>query len=237
MMTSSKIGSARLLATKRLRKILEFLANLPDETDARKALYFKLHYWGFFEPEIPLETVREWAQRIEEEDFGAEEEKEKKQKERLWTYWLLPLRNAVRIVWVSSDLRFRQWAIFRILEKFFLVGDPRVSTEPVLADSERFLRGLGPQPSPCEKALMLLVPHPGLTKICENSGCEDRYFWAVRQSQKFCSERCALPAVRLSKRMWWGAHGSDWRRTRKKKQQRRRNLRRAAGGQQPQGLE
>lgn len=60
---------------------------------------------------------------------------------------------------------------------------------------------------------------------CANPECPAPYFLAMRRSQKYCSETCALPAQREFKRAWWAEHGEQWRKkreTRPKKTQRKR---------------
>lgn len=62
-------------------------------------------------------------------------------------------------------------------------------------------------------------------RYCANSECPTPYFLAVRRSQMYCSETCALPAQREFKRAWWAEHGEQWRKkreTRQKKTQRKR---------------
>jgi hypothetical protein len=43
----------------------------------------------------------------------------------------------------------------------------------------------------------------GLAKYCGNETCPAPYFIATKKWQKFCSEKCAGPANRESKREWW----------------------------------
>jgi hypothetical protein len=205
-----------------VRNFLSSLANLPDQSDAPAVRRFKLHFSDFFQTEIPWTLVRHWAVRVEEEDVV-----DLSEDEQLWRYWLLPLRNAVRAVWVSPDLRIKQWGVFRILQKYFLVGDRSLSVGPIHDDAEWFVGSLGP-PSPSESALMHLVGFAKLTKICANSECATPYFVATRRSQKHCSSPCARPAQRSSKRSWWAAKGAAWRRKRAE-EQRRRSRRSATG--------
>lgn len=48
-------------------------------------------------------------------------------------------------------------------------------------------------------------------RICSNKECPAPYFIAVRTPQRYCSEVCALPAQRASKRIWWSQHGHKYR--------------------------
>jgi hypothetical protein len=53
-------------------------------------------------------------------------------------------------------------------------------------------------------------------RFCGNPDCPAPYFIARRSTQRYCSESCAGPAERESKRVWWKEHGSDRRRKAKK---------------------
>jgi hypothetical protein len=214
---SSKQTTARSLA--RLKDFLASLANLPDQSDAPAVRRFNLQFRQLFEPEIPRPLILHWAVRGEEEDVV-----DLSEDERICRYWLLPLRNAVRVVWTKPDLRFKRWGLFRILEKYFLVGDRSFSVGPVDDEAEWFIGSLGP-PTFCENALMQLVEFATLTKFCRNPECSTPYFLAARKSQKFCSGPCAKPAQRSSKRSWWAANGQEWRRRREKARNRRKSIR------------
>ncbi len=216
-MNSSKQTTVGYLA--RLKDFLASLANLPDQSDAPAVRRFNLQFGQLFEPEIPRALILHWAVRGEEEDVI-----DLSEDERICRYWLLPLRNAVRVVWTKADLRFKQWGVFRILEKYLLVGDRSLSVGPVDDEGEWFIGSLDP-PTFCENALMQLVEFATLTKFCRNPECRTPYFLATRESQKFCSGPCAKPAQRSSKRSWWAANGREWRRRREKGQNRRKSIR------------
>lgn len=51
---------------------------------------------------------------------------------------------------------------------------------------------------------------------CSNPDCPAPLFIAARRSQRYCTDTCALPAQRESKRNWWSQHGRSYRGTRKK---------------------
>jgi len=196
-------------------EFLAHLANLPDERETGEARRFMIHFQGLFENEVPWTVIQEWTIRLVEEEAPSVPPDE-----QLWKFWLLPLRDAVRQIWKSTDTRFKEWGVFRILEKFFLVGDRTVGIGPVLDDREWQLGTLGP-PSDSEEALMLLVRRANLTKFCGNSSCETPFFWASRRSQKYCCEPCAAPAQREAKNKWWASHGPEWRKERHQKQERK----------------
>jgi hypothetical protein len=46
---------------------------------------------------------------------------------------------------------------------------------------------------------------------CPNPTCPAPHFIAGRKSQLYCSDACALPAQRESKRIWWSRHGQNYR--------------------------
>jgi hypothetical protein len=49
---------------------------------------------------------------------------------------------------------------------------------------------------------------------CANPTCPAPHFIAARKSQRYCSDACALPAQRESKRIWWVENGRNYRRRR-----------------------
>jgi hypothetical protein len=52
------------------------------------------------------------------------------------------------------------------------------------------------------------VRFTGNLKICQNANCDKPYFISKRRDQKYCSPKCAAPAKRESKRMWWAENRS-----------------------------
>jgi hypothetical protein len=199
------------LAPRELQEFLVHLVNIPDLRSSGEARRFHRRFAAFLEGNVPDELVRQWAIRVEEEDAS-----DLSHEERYWKYWLIPVRDAVRFIWESPDLRLRQWGVFRVMEKFLLVGDRKLATGPVLDDAEWFL-GLPQAPTLFEDALIFLLRHSHFAKVCANCDCRTKYFWAPRRSQKYCSEPCAIPAQREAKNRWWAAHGSEWRRSKSAK--------------------
>jgi hypothetical protein len=183
--------------------------NLPDQLESVEFRRFKRSFGGLLERHVPHDLIRHWVIRIEEEDAG-----ELSKEERVWKYWLLPLRNGIRVIWQDSDMRLRRIGVFRLLEIFLQVGDRKLSFGPVTDDTDWFLSLLQP-PTFIEDALMQLLECPNATKVCGNAKCQTKYFFAFRRSQKYCSEPCARPAQRWAKNKWWAAHGPEWRKARK----------------------
>jgi hypothetical protein len=120
--------------------------------------------------------------------------------EKFWKYWLLPLRDSVRRLW-TSDERDKRWGTFKILEKYFLIGSSRVAEAPVRDDTEWFLPANLGSETICEHIFTYMTGH---TSRCCNGDCHTPYFFAIRRSQKYCSELCALPA----QRELMGSHGN-----------------------------
>jgi hypothetical protein len=205
-MNSSNKGSSRTLARispQKAKTFLTALANLENlESAARR---FALHYGAVFRDELPTSLIYNWAIRGEEEGVV-----DLSEDQRIWKYWLVPLRDAVRFLW-TSDLRTKQWGIFRILEKFFARGVRGLAVGPVTDDVEWFCaNSLGPVTT-CERIFTQLIQR---TSICGNFDCPAPYFFARRRSQKYCSGECAAPAQREFKRKWWSEHGPKWRASR-----------------------
>jgi hypothetical protein len=81
-----------------------------------------------------------------------------------------------------------------------------VPLETILAQIEfSKLTWLEPPPvTPFEAAVFYFQTSiADLAKHCGNSECPAPYFIAIKKWQKYCSEKCAGPAARESKRRWW----------------------------------
>jgi len=51
--------------------------------------------------------------------------------------------------------------------------------------------------------------------LCENPGCQQKYFLKGRITQRFCDrELCAAYGQRQHKLKWWNEHGETWKRSR-----------------------
>jgi hypothetical protein len=114
---------------------------------------------------------------------------------------LSDLREELRTIWTTPDLKVREWRIF------LFGADPTVSVSLAAA--------IGPPvPTPFQQALVHLFKCAATMTCCSNKECPAPYFFARRKSQKFCSDICALPAQREQKRRWWSHHGEKWRKRR-----------------------
>src|SRR6476620_7811286 len=128
------------------RKFLCELANLRDEPLAAER--FKRHWGWLFLPEVPSSVIRQWAAQGEEDSISPEQE--------LQQYWLIPLRDYVRYLWLG-DPRTKQFGIFLIVEKFFGVGFRGPVVGPWTSDSQWFQGKDLPPESNCERVFRHLA--------------------------------------------------------------------------------
>lgn len=130
---------------------------------------------------------------------------------------LVELRDLLRRAWDAPDRRRKDWYLFQLrvrvhtwktLVEFFRAHPqhPRlapVPSEAILKLSK--LTALEPPPvTPFESTVFYFqTAIADLTKHCGNSDCPAPYFIAKKRWQKYCTEKCAGPAARESKRKWW----------------------------------
>ncbi len=177
-----------------VRRFLEELVNLSD--DLKAAERFKVRFARF----LPWAHLRQQAVTLISEG----EVPPNAQRMRMIHYdELLPLRDALRSVWVTPDLATKEWRILSLGSMMTFLGSVYFSAEP---------RPL----TPFGQALVYFFRSASTTRYCTNPNCHTPYFFATRRGQKYCSEVCALPAQREYKRRWWRQHGSTWRKSRGK---------------------
>lgn len=175
------------------------LANLSD--DAKAVTRFENRFAPF------LPWAGQQVQRWPSVDSG-EPPSDIRIKIDLSNYLLFSLRNTLRSVWATSDLKEKEWRIF------LFRADPTMTVS--------FLSCLEvPAPSLFEQTVMYLFKRASKTRCCQNRECHSPYFWASRRSQKYCSDVCSLPAQRSYKRLWWQKNGEEWKKLRAKKLKRR----------------
>ncbi len=208
----------------RARQFLYSLVNLRD--DPKDALYFKARFGILFLPEVPWASVRHWAFNIEVADISDDPEAVAEscplgspEENLLRRYWLLPLRDAIRGIWIEPDLLVKEWGVLTTLANYFTFGDRRAFVAPVQGPLESSFYPTGP-PGPCGQIFLHLLKNAHLTRRCENPECPTPYFFAARRSQKYCSADCSIPSQRESERRWWSKNGAEWRRTRLTQQRR-----------------
>jgi hypothetical protein len=128
------------------------------------------------------------------------------------------LRNS----WEASDLRHRDWYMFKFRDYYqqTIVRVRQVSAVqspgrippamPVIVPASRaeLLEAMGtrnnpPPITPIEAAAFYFQQNARRARRCLNEGCPAPYFLAKKKGQKFCGEECAKPTQREAKRKWW----------------------------------
>jgi hypothetical protein len=132
------------------------------------------------------------------------------------------LREILRKAWDAPDLRHRDWFMFKFRDYYqqtvLRVQAVRADLNPgqippempVIVPSTRdeVLESTGPRNDPPPITLIEAVAfyfqrNANRARRCPNPECEFPYFLARKKGQKYCSEKCAKPARRESKRKWW----------------------------------
>jgi hypothetical protein len=121
---------------------------------------------------------------------------------------LLPLRDELRKIWTARDLTAKRWAVLHLAEHHYSWSLSQDGTDL-------------PAATPMVQVVEYLLRTNVHTSICANPQCLTPYFFPPRRGRKYCSDACALPAQRESKRSWWQAHGETWRKARKQKRVRK----------------
>jgi len=120
-------------------------------------------------------------------------------------------RRELRRAWNSQDARTRDWYLSSLrrgaalLTRFPELKERmrQMPDQPTDEDLD-YLTEPPPQITPFEAALYYFQARVGdLAKRCAHVDCPAPYFIASKRAQKFCSEKCAGPANRESKRKWW----------------------------------
>jgi hypothetical protein len=189
------------------RNFLLQAANLRDQDDA--AINRFAHRFGYLVPQIlktlgspPMPEGPQLLNLLDQTSF--------------FPPWQMDLRNALRDIWRAPDLRTKEWVIFRMLEgaMFQHSNPPSDSGWRAYRVGSKKIRSL-PPPTLFEQIANYLRRRLHRLKICPNKDCPAPYFFAVRSSQVYCSDVCALPFQRAFKRQWWAKHGARWRRERR----------------------
>ncbi len=136
---------------------------------------------------------------------------------------LLVVRDQLRQAWDASDRRHRDWYLFQARQTFHQIPIiDRARREGLLGmnddvrNRDNFRQNLArgfelagrleepPPSSPFEATLFhFQTVIADRAKHCQNPECPAPYFIAAKRWQKYCSEECAGPALRESKRRWW----------------------------------
>jgi hypothetical protein len=215
-----KIMSNQVLAGPEASQIRAFLHAIAN-TESMK----RLRRFQDFMPRL------EWLE--EHADLGYFEAKlrrgewpeESEHNELVWRRSYGAIQNWVRSLWQCRDERTRLWLAFPLLFAYKTQG--YLAPSPSIDDFiERFIvYDPLPKSSKFECAIRYLVEKGKLARVCANEECPARYFFASRQTQRYCSPKCAGPGKRDAKRRWWAKHGRAWRKKRAAKQRRSRKKR------------
>lgn len=207
-MNSSRKQRSHFLAgsshSEKAKDFLVSLANLRDEKDGLTWLRSK-----FLDVLEALSQTAYMSYSPVQPKFYAPGSPEHDERTRIG--WLIPLRDTLRAVWRAPDVRTKEWGLFRILQDFFLQGDPTLIKLPT-ANVSDFMLSWKP-PTRTELFLLDLMRWAELTRYCGNPDCPAPYFIATRRSQKYCCFECSEPAQREFKRKWWTRHGRQQRAT------------------------
>jgi hypothetical protein len=187
-------------------RFLTDLAN-PVRHEPKAGQRFLARYGHILRDQISIGTLTQVYINVEGEPADVSED------ELLRTYWLLPVRDAVRLVWKEPDLKRKQHGVYKILG--CMEHDIwATSIWPILHFEEIFASSTA-APDLLEQALLFLTESADRARYCANPDCRVLpYFFAARRSQKYCSETCSKPAQQLAKRNWWREHGPEWRKAR-----------------------
>lgn len=121
--------------------------------------------------------------------------------------------------WRAPNDRHREWYLHEMRRQYreavVMTGFREMKAQPPVVFS--LAPGFGtsvqqvdprliepPAVTPFEAAVFYLQSRIGdRAKYCGHQDCPAPYFIAIKRWQKFCSEKCAGPANRESKRKWW----------------------------------
>jgi hypothetical protein len=117
-------------------------------------------------------------------------------------------------IWTVPEIHAREWYILEFradIRRQYGWADSKANEPEALLPWEPYRWQAVATPGLIDQALVYLVKSAHRLRRCKNPDCKRPFFFAVRRGQKHCSERCAAPAQRESKRKWWAKHGEDWR--------------------------
>lgn len=198
--TTKDIQHLARISPPQARQFLLELVNLLD--DAKAVRRFEAKFAEF----LPWAGSELQTSKIDSVNFG--DHSTKSMVVDLRNAPLFSLRDELRSIWTTSDLKAKEWRIF------LFRADPTMTAS--------FLSATGPpHPNAFQQIVLLFFKWAAKTCRCHNCECSSPYFLASRCSQKYCSEVCARPAQRSYKRDWWQKHGKAWRKGRTKKRKRR----------------
>jgi hypothetical protein len=116
------------------------------------------------------------------------------------------LLGHLRKAWDAPDRRHRDWYIFHLRAKYseWTRGMSLVKPEEEIAIKPIEWYEEPPPITPLEATMIYFqTTIADRAKHCGGPDCPAPYFIAIKKWQKYCSEKCAGPAARESKRQWW----------------------------------
>jgi|ERR1019366_2234059 hypothetical protein len=181
------------IPAKRARGFVLELANLKDEPASVDR--FLTRFADFF-PSRRLQRKKEIEYLVQTRQLKSLNATPEKLARARSAIILGDLQSWLRHAWTQSDARAREWKIFELRQHFWLR-----TTRDFDRDFNR--EDEVPPPFCFEQAMDYLLRNGGLAKVCKNESCPAPYYFAIRRSQKFCSDVCAGPAKRAAKLRWW----------------------------------
>jgi hypothetical protein len=127
------------------------------------------------------------------------------------------VQRYIRHAWEASDLRTREWFIFKARDKYHwqtvvlpmidkrlrAATDVKAELEKPVPDEEETVRHGPPALTEFERAMYLFQRISDRARRCPNPDCPAPFFFARRKNQRYCTEKCAADALREQKRKWW----------------------------------
>jgi hypothetical protein len=170
---------------------------VPGKDNFKDAEWLVQRFKNFFPPDIPKD----------------QEEREE------YLLQLLHTRNYLRLAWEASDLSKKLWRI-KTLRSFARRLTVHQTVEPQTL--QRVLELEGPPKDAIQQSLLYFEDRASLARQCLNPDCrKDRFFFAEKPNQKYCSDPCSEVARSAAKKLWWDMHGSAWRKNRGKNSSKR----------------
>jgi hypothetical protein len=131
------------------------------------------------------------------------------------------LRDFLRRAWDSSDLRERDWYLFKFRDLYnLMVRRSAMSEEERKRDEAEEVRATAPRHAPpditpIEAAIVHLQRNAHRARRCLNPECPAPFFFARVKGQRYCCEACVLPAQRAAKLRWWNKNRAKYKKRRK----------------------
>jgi hypothetical protein len=119
------------------------------------------------------------------------------------------LGGFLRAAWNTSDVRTREWYLFRLRDGANkILRRRRMSSDEWLQDrlSEARVDSEANAPPPLhliECAVVYFQRNAPRARRCANAECVTPLFFAAKRNTRYCSVQCGRPSKLGSKRKWW----------------------------------